>query len=111
MRGKTVDRLALHGELWSRRDRVGRVEIYQKRLAEELGITQATMSLIIKDFSQEGRVNKVGAKKGNIGIYIIRDPNFFDHLFDPLPIADTQIMRCARCGELENVGKHVLDIP
>lgn len=111
MRGRAIDRLALHEELWKRADHFGKLEIYQKLLAEELGVTQATMSLIIKDLVGDGRIKKVSAKKRNVGTYVVRDPTLFEHEFEPVHVPGINVERCARCGDLEQVGRHTLKIP
>lgn len=111
MRGQAVDRLALHQELWKRCDRFGKIQILQGELADELGITKPTMSNIIRDMSEEGRLKKVAAKKRNIGVYQIKDPAEFDHAFQAELVPGIEIERCKLCGELEKVGLHVTPIP
>lgn len=107
MRGQAVDRLALHQTLWSRSDRFGKVQILQGDLAKELGITNPTMSNIIKAMSEEGRLKKVAARKRNIGVYQIKDPADFEHVFQPEMVPGIEVERCKVCGELEKVGQHI----
>ncbi len=111
MRGQTVDRLALHQSLWSRSDRFGKIQILQTELAEELGIAKPTMSNIIGELVQEGRIKKVAARKRNVGVYMILDPAEFDHEFVPVTVPGIEIERCKVCGDLEKVGHHVKPIP
>jgi CRP-like cAMP-binding protein len=54
-----LDRDLLHQYLWQRVDRLGRVTIRQKDLAEGLGVTDATMSLLFKEMVLAGRLRKV----------------------------------------------------
>lgn len=102
-----VDRYDLHDHLWDKADRFGRCLIYQKELASELDITQATMSLIVKELTESGRIKKIAAKQRNIGIYVVRDPTQFEHRFEPIEIPGMNVMRCKRCGDLEQVGFHL----
>lgn len=107
MRGHAVSRPDLHQLLWSRSDRFGRVEVYQKELAEEIGVTQATMSLVMKDLVETGRVKKIAAKRRNVGIYTIRDPKSYPHPFEGQTVPGVGIERCKVCGDLLQVGPHV----
>lgn len=109
-KGLSVDRVALHRRLWADTDRFGKTEIYQIALAKELDVTKPTMSLIIKDLVTDGRIRKVAARKRNIGIYIVRDPALFDHPFVPVPVPGIGVDRCEICGDLERVGKHLMQI-
>lgn len=54
-----IDRDLLHEYLWRRVDRLGRLTIQQKDLAEGLGVTVPTMSLIFKEMVMNGRLRKV----------------------------------------------------
>ena len=106
-RGKTIDRVALHCDLWSKSDRLNRIEIYQKELAQTLGVTQATMSLIIKDLVEDGRVRKIASKPRNVGIYVVRDPAQFEHTFDGQAIFGfPNLERGKLCGALFAGGPH-----
>lgn len=107
-RGVKIDRVTLHRALWEKADRFGKVEIHQKTLADELGVTNVTVSLIIKELVEEERVRKVAAKKGNVGIYVIKDPTGFAHPFEDYEVPGIGIHRCLVCGELEQVGQHLL---
>lgn len=110
MRGQRIDRLELHKMLWKRADRFGKVEIHQGRLSEELHVTKPTMSLIMTELTQEGRVKKVGSKYRNVGVYTIRNPVDFPHIFDGKRVPGIGVKRCTHCGELEVIGKHTLPI-
>lgn len=64
-----VDRELLHQYLWEHRGRGNYMSGTQGELAEQLGITQATLSLIMKELSIAGRLSKVGHK------FKIHDPD------------------------------------
>lgn len=77
-RGYVVNRVEVHEYLWSISNSRNKVQVYQKELAEKLGITQATMSYVMRDLSKEGRLKKVAAKANNVGVYVISDPEDFE---------------------------------
>lgn len=107
-RGVKIDRVTLHRNLWERADRFGKVEIHQRTLSEELDVTNVTVSLIIKELVEDERIRKVAARKGNIGVYVVKDPNLFAHPFEEYEVPGIGVKRCRICGELEQVGKHLL---
>lgn len=110
-RGHTIDRVQLHCTLYERADRFGKLEIYQKALAEQLQVTQATMSLIIKELVQEGRIKKVASRPQNVGVYVIRPPAAFEHEFDPYHVPGIDIERCKLCGGILEGGPHLRTYP
>lgn len=110
MKGQKVDRLALHERFWAQADRFGKVEIYQKGLAEELHLTAPTVSLIMKELVEEGRIRKVASKRRNVGVYAVRDPANFDHEFIPVTVPGVGVERCDRCGELQPLGNHTTNV-
>ena len=109
-KGQKVDRLALHERFWERMDRFGKIEIYQKGLAEELNLTTPTMSIIMKEVVGEGRIKKIASKRRNVGVYTVRDPARFEHVFIPFYVPGIDVERCERCGELFSNGQHTLNI-
>lgn len=58
MRDK-IDRRLLHKFLWEHRDRYDRIAYSQNELAEMLDIHFATMSLILKEMAENGRLVKI----------------------------------------------------
>lgn len=74
-RAASVDRDVLHRILAGRASVTGRLKIHQAELAKELGVTKFTMSRIIHEFLESGRLRKLGSAKGNIATYIIADPD------------------------------------
>lgn len=66
-----IDRQLLHEMLWNTRVRGNFMAYSQTELAEEFGITQATMSLIFKELSEEGRVKRMKHK------WLVYDPEPF----------------------------------
>lgn len=108
MRGHAVDRVAVHMALWDKSDRQHKIEIYQKELAQKMSITQATMSLVIKDLSEEGRIKKIASRPRNVGVYVVRDPADFEHEFDAYSVTGFEnLERCRLCGFLQGMGKHL----
>lgn len=108
MRGYAVDRIALHRDLWEKSDRLHRIEIYQKELASKMEVTQATMSLVVKDLTEEGRIKKISARQRNVGVYLVRDPASFEHQFDPYRVVGfNDLERCKLCGSFYEMGKHL----
>lgn len=57
-----IDRELLHQYLWEHRGRGDYMSGTQGELAEQLGVTQATLSLIMKELAIAGRLTKVGHK-------------------------------------------------
>lgn len=72
--GVPVDIQKLHRQIWDARDRRGLVKIYQKAFARHVGVTVYTMSRLMRQLSEEGRIKKVGARYRNVGIYKVNDP-------------------------------------
>lgn len=64
-----IDRHLLHEYLWSKRGRGDFMPFKVGELAEKLGVTIHTMSKILREMRDTGRVQKVGAK------YQIFDPS------------------------------------
>lgn len=76
-------------------------------LAGKVGVTQATMSLIIKDLKDVGRIRKIAAKANNVGVYVVRDPAGFEHEFEPTePTVVPDVFRCGVCGEFKDYELH-----
>jgi CRP-like cAMP-binding protein len=69
-----IDRDVLHRLLWARTDSRGTIRLHQAHLAEDLGVTKFTVSRIIHEFLDAGRISKVGAAKANIATYVVEDP-------------------------------------
>lgn len=103
-----VDRLDLHDRLWEESDRWKRIEIHQKKLSEEYGVTHPTMNIAIRDLEKQGRIRRVASKKRNVGIYVVRDPATFEHEFEGVLVPGIGVERCKRCGELLQIGEHIV---
>lgn len=73
-RGETIDTGMVHKLLWARADRLGRLKVMQKDLAEEIGITKFTMSRVFSRMEEDGRLRKLQGHKGNTWTYAIKDP-------------------------------------
>lgn len=67
-----MDRDALHRVWFRRASRSGKLKIVQTEWAEMLGCTNHTLSRVLKEFVEEGRVKKVG-----YCLYHITDPQQF----------------------------------
>lgn len=74
-RAAAVDRDTLHRILAGRASVSGRLVIHQAKLAAELGVTKFTMSRIVHELLDTGRIRKLGSAKGNITTYIVADPD------------------------------------
>lgn len=107
-RGVYLNRIELHKYLFSLADRTGKLEIYQKTLAEKMKVTRPSMSLIMKDLTESGRIKKISSRSNNVGVYVIRDPSTFEHKFVPQKGRSRFPSRCQECGEFESFGKHPL---
>lgn len=105
-RGKAVNRLDFHVELFKLVDRTGKLEIYQTALAKKLDVTQATMSHLIRDLVADGRITKIGARPHNVGLYFVRDPKTFEHKFDGYEVPGIGVERCSFCGAMYEGGPH-----
>lgn len=55
------DRKALYKKIWDEyTDEVGRVTMPQKKLAEEIGVPYQRLSIICKEWIEDGALNKFG---------------------------------------------------
>lgn len=73
-----VDRALLHGYLWSKTDRMNRIRLDQKALAAQLGVNHYTMSRIVHELLDAGRIRRLSIGHGNARTYIVADPEAFD---------------------------------
>jgi DNA-binding MarR family transcriptional regulator len=69
-----MDHQKLHQRLWDDSRRGGRIEIHQRKLSEDLGVTQATMCAAIQVLVEQGALKKIASRKTNIGVYVVREP-------------------------------------
>lgn len=76
--GVRVDVRALHKTIWDARDRRNLVQIHQIKFARFLGLSGPTLNRHLKNFEREGRIKKVGARRRNVGIYLVVDPAEFE---------------------------------
>lgn len=76
MQGRELDRDELHHRLWrdAQDNRMHLVEVFQTALAHELGVNNSTLSAAIRDLKDAGKIRKVRAKQGNIGVYTVKEP-------------------------------------
>lgn len=72
-----VDRHALHCTLFARASSRHVLRIHQQHLADELGVTKFTMSRLIRELVEAGRIRKLGAGAKNVSTYVIADPAGF----------------------------------
>ena len=68
-----IDRHALHEYLFRKADRVGRVTIVGTELGEALGVSKFTISRIMRELQDDGRVYKLSQGKHR-NTFVIRDP-------------------------------------
>lgn len=73
-----VDRPLLHQYLWSKSDRMNRIRLDQKCLASELGVNHYTMSRIVHELIEMGRIRRLAIGQGNARTYVVADPDLFD---------------------------------
>ena len=64
----------LHRILWRRADRRGRLRVLAMDLADELGITRFTLSRIMNQMAQEGRLRDLGRDGSNQKLWTVVDP-------------------------------------
>lgn len=76
--GQGVDRHALHRFLWERRSRRGSIRVVQKDLAEQIGVNKWTMSRIMHELADEGRIRQVAIEKDTIRTFVVRDPALWE---------------------------------
>jgi DNA-binding MarR family transcriptional regulator len=77
-RGAIVHVDLIHELLWARSDRLGRLTLIQKALAEEIGCTKFTMCRVFSRLEAEGRIKKLQGHRGHTWTYTIKDPRLFD---------------------------------
>lgn len=63
-----IDRKLLHQMMWKYRDRMNFMTFKSGELAESLGITPFTMSVILREMTSKGFLKKKGSK------YVVTDP-------------------------------------
>jgi len=76
------DRDQIHRQLFERADRRGKIEVQQKLLAAELGISQFHFNRIIQSFLAAGRLRVIGGnrRRGSQKAYIVTPPDEYqDH--------------------------------
>lgn len=59
---KPIDRQLLHAFLWKKTDRRGFLPMSQRELADMLGLHEVTLSKILKELNDDGKVVKVGKR-------------------------------------------------
>lgn len=76
VQGRELDRDALHRRLWgdAQSNRMHVVEIHQSTLAHLLRVNNSTLSAAMRDLKAAGKIRKVSAKQGNIGVYAVKAP-------------------------------------
>lgn len=74
MRGHPIDIDGLHGFLFRRADRLGRLRLSQRDFAAELGIAHETVCRIMSKMAKQGRIKRIKSEKNNIGVYAVVDP-------------------------------------
>lgn len=50
------------------------VEIHQTTLACTLRVNNSTVSAAIRDLREAGKIRKISSRRGNIGVYLVREP-------------------------------------
>lgn len=75
VQGREFSREWIHEELWKRANRRGKVELHLGTAAEELGISYWHFTKIVKQLETAGCLKKISQRKGNIGIYSIKQPS------------------------------------
>lgn len=73
-KGHHIDRAKLQVMLRERADRLGRLQIHQRELAKELGVTYFAICRVLSKMEEEGRVKVLKAGKDNVKTYAIREP-------------------------------------
>lgn len=76
-RAINIDHQRLHEMLWKKADSTGRLLIHQSDLREQLAVSNATLCRILQRMANEGRLKKIAARKGNIGVYVLQNPEGF----------------------------------
>lgn len=76
MQGRELDRDELHRRLWqeSSGHRQHLIEIHQVSLARTLRVNNSTLSAAIRDLKEAGKLRKIRSLRGNIGVYVVREP-------------------------------------
>lgn len=76
-KGKPIEVDEVHRLLRAKADRLGRLKLLQKDLAEELGVTHFAINRLFRRMEDEGRMKRLVSHQGNIWTYAIRDPDDF----------------------------------
>jgi DNA-binding MarR family transcriptional regulator len=78
--GTHIDHSAVHRSLFLRADRRDRVLINQTDLAHELGVNKFTMSRIITQMVEAGRMHQITKNKYQRGYFKVTDPQEWQDL-------------------------------
>lgn len=76
-KGTAIDVDAFHSFLFRKADRLGRVKISQRQLADELEISKFTMSRLINkmvDAKRLRRIKSMQERHYNAGLFVVEDP-------------------------------------
>lgn len=68
-KGIPLDREALHAFLFRKSDRLHRIVLNQRALADDLGIHEVSMSHIVKELVLAGRLRPIGHRT-----FVVADP-------------------------------------
>lgn len=69
-----IDRDVLHALLWDRARHDGTLALHQAAFAEELGVTRSTMSHIISEMVDAGRLRRLAVGQQRRTTYVVVDP-------------------------------------
>jgi hypothetical protein len=68
------DRDALHAYLYRKSDRLHRIVLNQKKMAEQLEVSYYNFTVIIRGMAEEGRLRQIGGSKFGSKTYLVEDP-------------------------------------
>jgi hypothetical protein len=74
----SVDRDGLHRYLFRKSDAHGRIQIGHMQLAELLHVHHSTITKIMREFLEQGRLRKQRVDVGRLTTYIVVDPETWD---------------------------------
>lgn len=73
-KGHSINIEALHSFLFRKSDRLGRIKLNQRELADEFGITKFTMSRVIARMVDTKRIRRLTNNLNNRGSFVVEDP-------------------------------------
>lgn len=74
MKGRPLDRDALHRFLYEKAGRNGKLTVHLDEISEEFGMSRFHLSRVIQEFVKSGQMKLLDAGHRNVKSYVVRPP-------------------------------------